>query len=121
MALRTLAHSLWFIAVTLAFALLFPAQTAWAADGGSVDAGVDVPDGSVGQGGADQGQEEDDTTGHVATSCLDNRDCSKGFSCSGRRCVYVGYREADQGCVLGLGAGTAVAAGLILMHLRRQR
>jgi len=117
--LRPFALPTWLAAVALAFVL--HAHAASAADGGTPDAGTDAPDASVGQGGADQGQEEDDTTGHVANSCLDARDCSKGFTCSSRHCVYVGYREADEGCVLGLNAATAVATGLVLLGLRKKR
>ena len=105
-------------------ALLFSVQPVWAGDdGGTPDAAVlDVPDASVGQGGADQGSEEgDDSTGHVVSFCRTNRDCSKGFGCEGNHCKYVGYRDAEGGCLLGLNATSMAALGLVLLGARRLR
>lgn len=109
-------------------ALLASGPSAALPGGGQPDGGEDagvvvigVPDASVGQGGADQGQESDDTTGQVATVCRDSRDCSKGFACSNRRCVYIGYREATGGCLLGVDVGAGAMLGLFLIRARGRR
>jgi hypothetical protein len=99
-------------------ALFLHASPARAGEDGGV---LDAPDASVGQGGADQGQEEDDGTGTVALFCQKPSDCSKGFGCQGRRCVWVGYRNAEEGCLLGLDATAAALLGLVLVGTRGLR
>jgi hypothetical protein len=83
-------------ALALAALASLTSAVAWAQQAdGSVP---DVPDASVGQGGSDQGQEEGDDPTRVPTTCQDSRDCSRGFSCKGGRCTYVGYRVAGRRC-----------------------
>lgn len=101
------------------------AALAQAGDGGE-DAGVDggeldVPDGSVGVGGADRdGEEQEDSTGRAASKCATQSDCSPGFTCVERRCRYVGPTDAEgSGCLLG--AQGALFLGGVALMLRRGR
>ncbi|HLL55154.1 MAG TPA: hypothetical protein VK447_16480 [Myxococcaceae bacterium] len=109
----------------LAALWLLHAPPVWARDAGDGGVIIHVPDASVGQGGADQGQEDDEGgTGQVASFCRTSQDCSKGFGCKGSRCVYVGYRNAEEGCLLGVNATTGALMGLVLIGargLRRRR
>lgn len=109
---------LWRLALVLALAL--PAL-ARAQDGGIPDSGIlyDVPDASVGKGGADQDNPEgDDTAGRGGGACRTSGDCAARFSCSQGTCRYTGIRQAERvGCLLGpqdtlavVGLGLAVAA-----------
>ena len=113
----------------LAWCLLLPltvrAQDAGVSgDGGGVDAGgvFQLPDGSVGSGGADRDNPEgEDDTGRPGGSCRGNLDCPTRFSCSQGACRYSGIREAERvGCLLGpentLGL---VGLGLVLATRRR--
>ncbi len=101
--------------------LLLSATPARAQDAGTDGGVIHVPDASVGSGGADQGQEEEESVGQVARFCRTSRDCSKGFGCSGNRCVYIGYRNAEEGCLLGLDATAAALLGLGLIGVRSAR
>lgn len=98
---------------------------AQAPDGGAnPDGGFDVPDGSVGEGGADRDNEEaEDRTGRVPTVCSESYDCAPGFACRDRRCVYIGIRKAEGGFGCG-GLATplgAIPLAAVLLHLRRRR
>lgn len=88
-----------------------------AEDGG----GSSVPDGSVGEGGADRDNPEgEDSTGRVTVNCRSTSDCSPGFSCTAGRCRYSGLREAERvGCLLGPEAAIGVLALGILAARRR--
>jgi hypothetical protein len=104
-------------ALGVALLAWLPPAAAWSEPDASVP---DAPDASVGQGGSDQNQQEgDDITGRVVTVCNDTRDCTRGFSCRSNRCVYVGIREAEQGCLLGF-QGVAVLLGIALAMSRRR-
>ena len=113
--------SLWVGALALAvLASLCPAAAFAQQADGSIP---DVPDASVGQGGTDQGQEEDDNITRVPTTCQSSSDCARGFVCKGTRCTYVGYRVAEQGCLLGANGAAAVlvGVGVALVGLSRRR
>lgn len=87
------------------------------------DAGVfEVPDGSVGEGGADRDNEEgEDSTGRVPTVCMDTRDCAAGFQCESRRCRYVGIRDAEGGFgCLGMATGWMPMSALVLLFIRKR-
>ncbi len=101
---------------TFTFILLtFAAPTL--ADGGEP---LDVPDASVDQGGADRDNEEqDDRTGRVSERCSTSRDCTRGFACEAGQCRYVGVRQADGGCLLGVQA--VLFFGGLALVLRRNR
>lgn len=116
--MRASSPSTWLALAGLALLLSIPAAQA-AGDG--TDAGViGVPDASVGQGGSDQSQQEgDDNTGQVVTACHESRDCNKGFACNNTRCVYIGFREASGGCLLGVDAGAGAVLGVLLVGARR--
>lgn len=107
-------------ALALAALVSFFPIPAWAQQAdGSVP---DVPDASVGQGGADQGQEEGDDISRVPTTCQASSDCARGFVCKGGRCTYVGYRVAEQGCLLGAnGALLLAGVGVALFGVGRRR
>lgn len=90
---------------------VFLSLSASAQDDGGTDAGPDdagtleadaggfgVPDGSVGEGGADRDNEEgEDTTGRAPSVCSESSDCAAGFVCRERRCAYIGIRRAEGG------------------------
>lgn len=85
---------------------------------GQFDASLpDLPDASIGEGGAETSQEMED--GHENSVCAANRDCERGFTCNGGKCRYVGYRIATQPSCLG--AGGFVAAPMVLGWLWRRR
>ncbi len=100
--------------------LLLVATAGWAADGGVDDAGVDaglsLPDASVGMGGADHGSEENDPT----DPCASDRDCDRGLTCRAGTCVYRAPRDAiNEGCdATGL---LAPLAGLVALRRRRSQ
>ncbi|MCY1082114.1 MXAN_6627.5 family MYXO-CTERM protein [Archangium lansingense] len=104
----------------LTLALLLPlavhAQDAGTRDAGSV---YDVPDASVGSGGADRDNEENED-GRPGGACRSSHECPSRFSCTQGACRYTGIRQAERvGCLLGpedslavvgLGLGLVVAA-----------
>lgn len=94
--------------LALSFALL-TASLALAQD--LPDAGL--PDGSVGQGGADRASEESDTGGGP---CLTSNECTMGFACVDARCVPAPVTNA--GC--SATALSAVAALGLLFLVRRR-
>jgi hypothetical protein len=109
------------LALTLLLPLASRAQDAGVPDGGSV---YDIPDASVGGGGADRDNPEgDDTTGRPGGSCRSGSDCAARFSCSQGRCRYTGIRQAERvGCLLGPEDTLAVVAlGLVVAARRRGR
>lgn len=110
----------WMCALALAALVGLSPATAQAQQAdGSVP---DVPDASVGQGGADQGQEEGDDISRVPTNCQASSDCARGFVCKGGRCTYVGYRVAEQGCLLGVNGAVVLAGmGVALFGASRRR
>jgi hypothetical protein len=106
--------------LALTLGLLLPlagrAQDAGLPDGGSV---YDLPDASVGGGGADRDNPEgEDSTGRPGGSCRSSGECAARFSCTQGQCRYTGIRQAERvGCLLGpedtlavLGLGLVVAA-----------
>ncbi len=105
----------------LAVLLLSLPLAVWAQDAGdSPDASL--PDASVGSGGADRDNpEQDDNAGRVPTACSTDKDCERGFSCDQGACVYTGVRDADGGgCLSGASAlATAFALGVALLSRRR--
>lgn len=64
----------------LCLVLLASGYESWAQE--LPDAGL--PDASVGEGGADRGDEEDESS-HSA--CLDSKSCNQGFACVDGRCI----------------------------------
>ncbi|HEX5749941.1 MAG TPA: MXAN_6627.5 family MYXO-CTERM protein [Archangium sp.] len=109
--------------LVLPLALLLPRAVHAQQDAGTRDAGsvYDVPDASVGGGGADRDNPEgDDSTGRPGGACRSGNDCAARFSCTQGVCRYTGIRQADRvGCLLGpedslavvgLGLGLALAA-----------
>ncbi len=61
-----------------------------------------IPDASVGQGGAQMGNEESDSQ----STCMSDRDCDRGLKCEKFKCTWQQYRQATfSGC----GAGKALA------------
>lgn len=114
------------LVTVLVLASFFTAPTARAQDGGEeVDAGsFEVPDGSVGTGGADRDNEEnEDSAGRVPTLCQESRDCAPGFRCEAQRCSYVGVRDAEGGfgCGGGCSAGPGILGALALAVLACSR
>lgn len=74
-----------------------------------------VPDASVGQGGAQQGNEESDTT----TMCTSDRDCDRGLKCDHNKCTWQRYRQATfSGC--GGKALATLALSLVVAGRRRR-
>lgn len=71
-----------------------------------------LPDGSVGMGGADQTNEENDQGG----PCVTSADCDRGFACTNSRCVPTKVKNV--GCTTTGGALFALAA-LALARRRR--
>ena len=102
------------------FAVWLVPLVAWAEDDGGLDLlDASVVDGSVGQGGADQNnQENEDSTGTVQTVCRSTPDCDRGFECQVNRCVFSGYKKASSGCALGVDAAM-LTLGLGLAFRRR--
>ena len=94
--------------LALVFALL---TTSVAAAQDLPDAGL--PDGSVGQGGADRDSEESDMGGGP---CLTSNECTMGFACVDARCVPSAV--TDVGC--STTALSAVAALGLLFLVRRR-
>ena len=72
----------------------------------------DVPDASVGQGGAEQTSEEND----LGPPCLDSRACDLGMACVGGRCVPTKPRTIGCGAL-----PLAAVAPLALLALVRRR
>ena len=109
--------------LALSLVLLLPlvglAQDAGSGDGGSV---YDIPDASVGTGGADRDNPEgDDSAGRPGGTCRGSGDCAARFSCLEGRCRYTGIRQAERvGCLLGP-ADTLAVVGLGLVVLARRR
>lgn len=109
--------------VVLIPCLLVPLQVR-AQDAGTPDSGslYDVPDASVGSGGADQDNPEaDDTAGQTGGACRSSTECASRFSCTQGQCRYTGIREADRvGCLLTPDDSLAMAGlGLVLVAGKR--
>ncbi|WP_375768163.1 hypothetical protein NR798_41860 [Archangium gephyra] len=112
--------------LVLPLALLLPLAVHAQQDAGTRDAGsvYDVPDASVGGGGADRDNPEgDDSTGRPGGACRSGNDCAARFSCTQGVCRYTGIRQADRvGCLLGPEDSLAVVGlGLVLAVWRRGR
>nr|AYM53726.1 hypothetical protein [Archangium gephyra] len=114
--------------LALSLALLVPLAVHAQQDAGTRDAGsvYDVPDASVGGGGADRDNPEgDDSTGRPGGACRSGNDCAARFSCTQGMCRYTGIRQADRvGCLLGPEDSLAVVGlglGLVLAARRRRR
>lgn len=75
-----------------------------------------LPDASVGEGGAGQSSEENDT----GSPCLDARDCTGGFTCDQGRCVPGTVKKVGCGGTAALGT-LVLGAGLLLTRRRRSR
>jgi hypothetical protein len=111
------------LALTLALGLPLAVR---AQDAGTPDAGsvYDVPDASVGSGGADRDNEEADE-GRPGGSCRGSNDCPARFSCTQGLCRYTGIRQAERvGCLLGPEDTVAVVGlglGLVVAARRRRR
>jgi hypothetical protein len=73
-----------------------------------------LPDASVGQGGANRDVEENDERG----TCVDSKDCERGFVCEKGWCVPGNIRKAGCGGTGAL-ATALVAVGLVLRRRRR--
>ena len=95
--------------------LFFNSAAAWADD---LDASLPgIPDGSVGQGGADMTSEENDPN----ATCLDSSQCDLRTSCVNGRCIPKPPRNAA-GCGGGAQSSlTLVGAGLGLVLWRRRQ
>ncbi|QRN98672.1 hypothetical protein JRI60_06395 [Archangium violaceum] len=109
------------LTLTLLLPLAGRAQDAGNPDAGSV---FDVPDGSVGGGGADRDNPEgDDSTGRPGGACRSSVECASRFSCVQGQCRYTGIRQAERvGCLLGPEDTLAVAGlGLVVAARRRGR
>ncbi len=91
-----------------------------AEDGGVLD---QIPDASVGGGGADRDNEENEGgVGQPGGVCLTGRDCAARFGCVEGRCRYVGVRQAERvGCLLGPEDTLAVVGLGLVLVLRRRR
>lgn len=109
--------------LALVLALAVPVLASAQGDGGIPDAGsiYDIPDASVGGGGADQDNPEGDDTIGPGGSCRTSGDCAARFSCSQGLCRYTGIRQAERvGCLLGP-ADTLAVVGLGLVVAARRR
>lgn len=73
-----------------------------------------LPDGSVEEGSAEGMTEENDPSGGP---CLDSKDCTQGFACSGGRCVPV--KPKNLGC--STTPAVLLAAGALVLAVRRRR
>ena len=111
--------------LALTLALLLPlagrAQDAGVPDGGSL---YDLPDASVGGGGADRDNPEgEDSAGRPGGTCRSSAECATRFSCTQGQCRYTGIRQAERvGCLLGPEDTLAVVAlGLVVAVRRRGR
>jgi hypothetical protein len=118
-ALRSLFPRL-ALTLTLLLPLASRAQDAGLQDAGSV---YDIPDASVGGGGADRDNPEgDDSTGRPGGTCRSGADCAARFSCSQGQCRYTGIRQAERvGCLLGPEDTLAVVALGLVLAARRGR
>jgi hypothetical protein len=124
--MKTSASSLRLLScLALTLSLLLPlagrAQDAGTPDAGSV---YDVPDASVGTGGADRDNPEgDDTAGRPGGTCRSSGECAARFSCTQGHCRYTGIRQAERvGCLLGPEDSLAVVGlGLVVAARRRGR
>ncbi|WP_257453465.1 MXAN_6627.5 family MYXO-CTERM protein [Archangium lipolyticum] len=107
------------LTLTLLLPLAGRAQDAGTPDAGSV---FDVPDASVGGGGADRDNPEaDDSTGRPGGACRSSADCASRFSCAQGQCRYTGIRQAERvGCLLGPEDSLAVAGLGLLVAVRRR-
>jgi hypothetical protein len=86
---------------------------AWAATAfAQITPDAGLPDGSVGQGGADQNSEEADQND---LPCLTSQDCDGPFTCDNGRCVPAPIRHAS------CGAGTGALALVGIAALIRMR
>ena len=103
---------------SLVSAILLTGLAALAQDNGP-DFDADLPDASVGTGGADQNSQEkgDERTNAV---CAAARDCEPGFTCNHGKCAYAGYRVATYGGCGG-GAIALVLPGMLWWRARRRR
>lgn len=111
--------------LALVLALALPVLASAQSDGGIRDAGsiYDIPDASVGGGGADQDNPEGDDTIGPGGACRTSGDCAARFSCSQGLCRYTGIRQAERvGCLLGPSDTLAVVGlGLVVAVRRRRR
>ncbi len=95
----------WLPGLWLLLPLLLLAPAAWAQtppDADSSDAG-ELPDASVGEGGAERDNPEgEDSTGRVQLDCRTTDRCAPGFQCVRGECEWTGIRDAEgPSCALG--------------------
>jgi hypothetical protein len=107
--------------IALGLSLLF-ACNAWAQVLDTPDP-AQLPDASVGEGGADRtGEESQDST---ASECAFDRDCDRGTACVGGRCVFRAARAASTspgcGAVPSGAVLSALAALLVALAVRARR
>ena len=101
----------------LAIAIVVAAAPCLAQDAGS-EFDAAIPDGSVGQGGADQNSQET-ADGTTNTVCSVSRECERGFACTNNHCTYVGPRQAVGPCSA-TGSATLAFPLLLLWRWRRR-
>jgi hypothetical protein len=109
------------LTLTVLLPLAGRAQDAGPPEGGGL---YDLPDASVGTGGADRDNPEgEDSTGRPGGSCRSSAECAARFSCTQGQCRYTGIRQAERvGCLLGPEDTLAVVAlGLVVAARRRGR
>jgi uncharacterized protein (TIGR03382 family) len=94
--------------------LMTVAMTTWAQD--LPDSGL--PDASVEEGSAEGMSEENDPQGGP---CLDSKDCSQGFACSGQRCIPVKPKNLGCSALPPEAVPVAFVAAVVGMALRRRR
>ncbi len=83
-------------------------------------AASDLPDASVGVGGADLKSPESQDS--ASSACTYSSDCERGFVCVGRACVYQRTRDATfEGCGASSAPALAAPALALLGALSRRR
>jgi len=109
----------WPLLLLLASFLSSTPAFAQSGDGGT-DAGEELPDASVGEGGSERDNPEgEDNTGRVQTDCRVTDRCAAGFQCVKGECVYIGIRDAEgPSCALGsLFSSLVLGAWLVARRL----
>lgn len=103
-----------------AFLWISPANAQPEPGDGDPDAGEELPDASVGEGGSERDNPEgEDRTGRVQTDCRISDRCAAGFQCVKGECVYTGFRDAEgPSCALGsLLSSLVLGAWLVVRRL----